>query len=46
MEIINGMILNRTEAAVVLFAGFVDVRAQTVADVFVFASQTNILGMQ
>ena len=46
MEIIHGMILNRAEAAVVFFAGFINVTAQPVTDVFVFASQANVLGPQ
>ena len=44
MEVIHGMILNRAEAAIVFFAGFVNVAAQPVADVLVFAAQTNVLG--
>ncbi len=46
MEVIHGMILNRAEAAIVFFAGFVNVAAQPVTDVFVFAAQSNVLGPQ
>jgi hypothetical protein len=46
MEIIHRMILNRSEAAVIFLAGFVEITAQSVTDVIVLAAQSNLLGPQ
>src|SRR5579863_4027642 len=42
MEIIHGMVVNRAEAAIVFLAGFVEIAAQSAANVFLLASDANI----
>jgi hypothetical protein len=46
LEVIHRVILNRAEAAVVFFAGFIEITAQPIAYVFIFPAQANILGPQ
>ena len=46
LEVIHRVILDRAEAAVIFFAGFIEITAQPIAYVFIFPAQTNILGPQ
>jgi len=46
VEVIDGMVLNRTETPVVLFAGLIEIGSESDTDVFVFAPKTNVLGPQ
>src|ERR1700722_11376740 len=44
MKVVHRMVLNRAEAAVVFFAGFIDFSTQSVTDVFVLAAQLTSFG--
>ena len=46
MEVIDGMILNRTETPVVFLAGLIEIGSKSDTDVFVFAPKTNVFGPQ
>src|ERR1700722_84000 len=46
MKVVHRMVLNRAEAAVVFFAGFIDFSTQSVTDVFVLAAQFNLFRAQ
>jgi hypothetical protein len=46
LEIIHRVILDRAEAAVIFFAGFIEITAQPIAYVFIFPAQANIFGPQ
>ncbi len=43
MEIIHGMVVNRAEAAIVFLAGFVQIAAQSAANIFLLAGEANVL---
>ena len=44
VEIINRLIENRMEAAVVFLTSFINITAQPCTDIFVFAAEANVLG--
>jgi hypothetical protein len=46
VEIIDGMILNRSEAAVIFLTGLIEITSQPLTEIFVLATQFNFFGPQ